>query len=488
MTPQPFRRTFAIHPFEFGVRSTIIETTMRYVFVFLAAPLLAFAQATPKASGVLNGASFSGNLCPGALASLFGTNLATGTTAAQSLPLPTDLLGTKVLVQDPSLPNPIIAPLYFVSPGQVNFQIPFEVVRNNISISVSTPQGTSNAVNINLSPMAPGIFSQTANGTGTALAFDSGFKPLTATPSLGTTVIFYATGLGATTPTATSGFAGSSSPPFSQVASPFDVYVGGNKATVAWAGLAPGFAGVYQLNVVPSSQAIGDVVITCSTCNESNHLHMPQPPLNSGDNTANGTGSVTILYPAGQPKITFSTAFVVAKVTAQFDIKPNAGRFTLSVVAKIGSTTVDGTSIQFDPVLGQFTATVSSPTPAQRSFDFSQSGILVLDFLNRCGTNPCPMPGNILPLSRIDPNLISALKSIPLDNTPPNGTHSFYMVTGGAKSGSTFTLGGSTNIDLTTFASFGSIPYPASDVPVSVTLYIDGQIVDAATATYKPPQ
>src|SRR5450759_1059373 len=148
MTPHPFRRTFAIHPFEFGVRSTIIETTMRYVFVFLAAPLLAFAQATPKASGVLNGASFSGNLCPGALASLFGTDLATGTTAAQSLPLPTDLLGTKVLVQDPSLPNPIIAPLYFVSPGQVNFQIPFEVVRNNITISVSTPQGTSNALNV----------------------------------------------------------------------------------------------------------------------------------------------------------------------------------------------------------------------------------------------------------------------------------------------------------------------------------------------------
>jgi uncharacterized protein (TIGR03437 family) len=232
---------------------------MRYALAFLTSSVLAFSQTTPKANGILNGASFSGSLCPGTLAALFGSNLATGTSEAQSLPLPTDLLGTKVLVQDPSMPNPIIAPLYFVSPGQVNFQIPFEVVRTNVTISVSTPQGTSNALNVSLGPMAPGIFSQTADGTGTALAFDSTFRPLTATPSIGSTVVFYATGLGATTPTATSGFAGSSSPPFNQVASPFDVYVGGNKATVAWAGLAPGFAGVYQLNVVPSSQAIGDL-------------------------------------------------------------------------------------------------------------------------------------------------------------------------------------------------------------------------------------
>jgi uncharacterized protein (TIGR03437 family) len=457
-------------------------TTMRYVMVFLAAPLMAFAQATPKASGILNGASFNGSLCPGALASLFGSNLATGTSVAQSLPLPIDILGTKVLVQDSSMSNPIVAPLYFVSPGQINFQIPFEVVRTNISISVSSPQGTSNALNLNLSPMAPGMFSTTSDGAGTALAFDSNFRPLIATPSLGSTVIFYATGLGATKPLGTSGFGGNSSAPFNQVANPFDVYVGGSKATVAWAGIAPGFAGVYQLNVVPSAEAVGDILITCDTCSESNHVHMPQAPLNSGDNTANATGSVTILSPAGQPTIYFSPAFVAAKVTARFDIKPNAGRFTLSVAVKVGATTLDGTTIQFDPVLGQFTATIPSPI---RNFSFSQTGIQALDFTHKCGANPCPMPGNTVPMNLVDPNLLSALKSVPLFNAPPSGVHSFYTVTGGAKSGSTFTLGGSTNIDLTTFASFGSIPYPANDLPVSVTLYIDGQVVDAATATYK---
>jgi len=326
---------------------------------FLSCRHPASLRTTPHCSQRRKWASFSGNLSPGALASMFGFNLASGTSAAQSLPLPTDLLGTQVLVKDPSMPNAIVAPLYFVSPGQINFEIPFEVVRTNISISVSTPHGASNAIALNLTPMAPGIFSQTADGKGTALAFDPNFKPLTDTPSLGSTVILYATGLGATTPSATSGYGGNISPPFNEVATPFDLYIGNSKATVAWVGLAPGFAGVYQLNVVPSGEAVGDVVIYCrSMCDQSNHVQMPQAPLNSGTNTANVIGSVKLLYPASQPTITFSSGFVVATVSARFDIKPSASRFTLSVVAKVGSTTVDGTTIQFDPVLGQFTATV----------------------------------------------------------------------------------------------------------------------------------
>jgi uncharacterized protein (TIGR03437 family) len=392
-------------------------------------------------------------------------------------------LGTKVLVQDPSLPNPIIAPLYFVSPGQINFQIPFEVQRTNISVSVSTPQGPSNAISVNLYPMAPGIFSQTSDGKGTALVFDPNFNLLTATPKLGSTVVFYATGLGKTTPAATSGVGGSGTPPFNQVAAPFDVYIGGNKATVAWAGLAPGFAGVYQVNVVPIGEAIGDVFITCSTCNESNDVQMPQSPLNTGTNTANLTGSVTILYPADQPKVTYSPAAVVANVKVRFDIKPSATRFTLTVAAMIGGASADGTTIQFDPVTGQFTATVPSPTQAERVGDFSQTGLRVTDL-----TTNTPMPGNIVPLSRLGSNLLTAFQSVPRPNTQPSGIHSSYTVTGKFSPGSTFTVDTSNNVDLQNFASFGFISAPAADVPVTVTLYVDGQVVATATATYKPPQ
>jgi hypothetical protein len=215
---------------------------------------------------------------------------------------------------------------------------------------------------------------------------------------------------------------------------------------------------------------------------------MPQGPVNSGDNTTNATGSVTILYPSGQPPIPWSPAFVVANVAAKFDIKPSAGRFTLSVVATIGTTTVDGTTVQFDPVLGQFTANVPAPTSAERLGDFSGTGITAADFACGSSSTSCPFPGNIVPLSRQDPKLLAALKSVFLPNTPRDGVHSFFTVTGGAKPGSTFTWGGSTNVALTAFASLAAIPYPTADVPVTVTLYVDGQVVGGASTTFKPPK
>ena len=461
---------------------------MHRLMFWLLTGLVVSAQTSPKVTGVLNGASFGTHLSPGTLASVFGSNLATATRSAESIPLPTDLLGTKVLVQDPSLPGPIAAPLYFVSPGQINFQIPFEVIRSSVTITVSTAQGNSDPVKINLDAMAPAIFSQTANGIGDALAFDSGFKLLTRTPDSGSTVILYATGLGSTTPTAKSGYGGSGAAPFNVVVAPFDVYIGGTKATVAWAGLAPGFVGVYQVNLVPNGPAIGDIVISCDCPSESNHVRMPQAPVNSGNNTANATGAVSIIYPAGQPTITFSPGFLVAKVTARFDTKPGGDKFTLSAVAKVGATTVDGTTIQFDPVLKQFTATIPAPSAAVRAFDFSSllPGVAVLDFLCQ-PPKGCPMPGNVVALRRIDPLLVTALKTVPLANTPLTGTHSFYTVIGKFTPGSTFIMDSANNVDLLVFAAFGSVPFPTADVPVSVTLYIDGQIVDAATGTYKRP-
>jgi hypothetical protein len=290
-----------------------------------------------------------------------------------------------------------------------------------------------------------------------------------------------------TTPLAASGSGGSVSPPFNQVASSFDVYIGGSKATVAWAGLAPGFVGVYQLNVIPSGEAIGDVVIRCGTCSESNHVRMPQAPLNGGSNTVNVTGSVAILHPAQRRVINFSPAFVVAKVTARFDIKPNADRFTVSAVAKVGSTTVDGMTIQLDPKAGQFTASLPAPTARVRAFDFRETGITVMDFRGTCGTtNGCPMPGNVVPPALIDALLWDALRAVPYPNSPADGIHAFYTIPGTFTPSSTFIMDESNNLALT-FASIGSTPYPATDVPVSVALYIDGQLVDVATSSYTHP-
>ena len=92
-----------------------------------------------------------------------------------------------------------------------------------------------------------------------------------------------------------------------------------------------------------------------------------------------------------------------------------------------------------------------------------------------------------MPISRLDPLLLAALQWVPLAISPPNGIHSFYTVVGKFAPGSTFVMDSTNNLDLLVFAALGSIPYPTSDVPVSVALYIDGQMVDSVTGTYRHP-
>ena len=68
---------------------------------------------------MVHAASFTGTLAPGALFSLFGSNLATATTAVSTAPWPSTVEGTGVTIND----RP--APLYFISPNQINGQVPY---------------------------------------------------------------------------------------------------------------------------------------------------------------------------------------------------------------------------------------------------------------------------------------------------------------------------------------------------------------------------
>src|SRR3954463_14223632 len=87
-------------------------------FALLCWPLA--AQAQPTIAAVVNGASFETGVPRGGLVSLFGPKLAPTAARASGLPLPTRLAGTVVTVGDLELE----APLYFVSPDQINFQLP----------------------------------------------------------------------------------------------------------------------------------------------------------------------------------------------------------------------------------------------------------------------------------------------------------------------------------------------------------------------------
>src|SRR5580692_1060308 len=93
------------------------------ILAIFSLTLAAYAQPSVSAGGVLNGASFATGqpVAPGSLVSIFGSDLASGTAAATSVPLSTSLGNVKVTF------NNIAAPLNYVSGGQINAQVPFEL-------------------------------------------------------------------------------------------------------------------------------------------------------------------------------------------------------------------------------------------------------------------------------------------------------------------------------------------------------------------------
>jgi hypothetical protein len=144
------------------VRNCVRHSTL-FVLGIAALPLLA-QKPVINPGGVVNAASLASvsgpghALVPGAIASIFGRNLAASTAIAGSYPLPRTLAGTSVAV------NGVAAPLFYVSPGQINFQVPFSTDTGSYSgyghasIIVTTAAGASDAVTADTWMASPAIF------------------------------------------------------------------------------------------------------------------------------------------------------------------------------------------------------------------------------------------------------------------------------------------------------------------------------------------
>ena len=118
----------------------------------------------------VSAASYSGAELTGeSIAAAFGQNLATATVSANTNPLPTTLAGSTVRVRD-SAGTERSAPLFFVSPGQVNFLIPIGTALGAATITAASGNGTTASGAINIVAVAPGLFAANANGQGVAAA------------------------------------------------------------------------------------------------------------------------------------------------------------------------------------------------------------------------------------------------------------------------------------------------------------------------------
>jgi uncharacterized protein (TIGR03437 family) len=216
------------------------------IYFGVQAPTLTGSGVFLNPQGVANAASSAppGNpIAPGEFIALYGTGLAKSTQTAAP-PYPTLLNGVSVSI------NGKPAPLYFVSAGQINALVPFATTGPTATIVVQNNGVSSNTVTVPVAATAPGIYTLDYSGSGGGAILHADYSPVnSAKPAIGgETVLIYLTGLGTVTPAVTDGTAGTGSTLHPSDAN-LVVYVGGAQATVLFKGLAPGFPGLYQLNV-----------------------------------------------------------------------------------------------------------------------------------------------------------------------------------------------------------------------------------------------
>jgi uncharacterized protein (TIGR03437 family) len=216
--------------------------------------LLTFGAPRFTAGSIVNAASFEGGLVPGSIATLFGASLSTvnGIRSADAYPLPTSLNGARITI------NGIEAPIFAVANvggrEQINFQVPFNVLPGRGVLTLSN-SGQEQQIEVNISAVQPGIF--TSDGTQAAATSPRGVITEGSAASRGEAITLYVTGLGPVDQVVGSGQPSPSQPLARTVSAPL-VSIGGVNAEVLFSGLAPGFAGLYQINVsVPASAGNG---------------------------------------------------------------------------------------------------------------------------------------------------------------------------------------------------------------------------------------
>jgi uncharacterized protein (TIGR03437 family) len=213
-------------------------------------------------NGIVDAASETRTVAAGSIAAVFGNDLASSLTSATSYPLTGALGGSSFQVGTQA------APLFMTSCGQANLQIPWEAVgQTQVPITATVGGQTSAPQPVTVAAFAPGIFSLNMAGSGQGAVEIAPTAQLAApTGTLGRPVmrgeyiVIFCTGLGPVSNQPATGASALSNPLSFTTTLPI-VTVGGASAQVTYSGLAPDFAGLYQVNaVVPPGAPSGSTV------------------------------------------------------------------------------------------------------------------------------------------------------------------------------------------------------------------------------------
>jgi uncharacterized protein (TIGR03437 family) len=237
----------------------------------------------PAQFGASNAASLATSpASPGSLVSTFVSTGVSQNLSANSLPLPKTLGGLTLNIGGAlnlsatsgwtySSTGSTQAALLAVSPNQVNFQIPPGIAPGSaVPAQLTKPDGTTLLTTLNITATAPGIFTLLQNGQGQGAVLNPdysvsgnpqsvvGAKPATR----GSFIQIFATGGGDTTPSLLPGYAADpTGNPLALTNVQPTVSIGGIQAQVLFSGIAPGYAGLWQINaVVPQTVTPGSAV------------------------------------------------------------------------------------------------------------------------------------------------------------------------------------------------------------------------------------
>jgi uncharacterized protein (TIGR03437 family) len=227
-----------------------------------------------KSAAVVNAATFQSSVAvgQGGLATLFGSGLASNSAAFNGTPWPTSLSNRQVLINDT-----IAAPFYYIDSAQVNLQVPSNAPlgSNRIALALADTGELVAGGSFLVAAVSPGLFTAAQNGSGQAAVLnqDNTLNSATNAAPRGSVISLFGTGQGQVSPGVPDGTPASASPLSSTVAVPtadsktcissqtsMCVVIGSGFGQVQYSGLAPGFIGLWQINVkIPADAPTGNV-------------------------------------------------------------------------------------------------------------------------------------------------------------------------------------------------------------------------------------
>ncbi|MFN7923224.1 MAG: hypothetical protein U0Q16_24195 [Bryobacteraceae bacterium] len=302
--------------------------------LLLAALFLSASAAnaqSPSLSAVLNAGDYTDRIAPGAIVSIYGQNLATATKVASSAPLPTAIDSASVEIASGSQTLPL--PLFFVSTGQINAQIPYGIT-GAWQVRVKNARGTSAAASITIVPCAPRMFTLSQDGKGDAVVLHADYSLVTASSpaKAGEVVVVYLTGLGEVDPPVAAGTPagdGSAASPVNYAVNEPLVTVAGQPARLYFAGLAPYFAGLYQLNIqIPRSVPTGSSRLAIAAAQTTAQDNVSLPVVSSWVQEKSAVlGSAGGSLSTGAASVSFASGALAAgsSITLFRDAAPELG-------------------------------------------------------------------------------------------------------------------------------------------------------------------